>query len=99
MYSEEGVTNTPLHCHNCDKNFVARIDYRIDGNHEIACPHCEHIHFRVITKGRVTDDRFSSDYRNQDTIKPLRLWKHDALPIETSSASHFIRDLWLGKMT
>jgi len=32
----------------------------INGNHEIECPHCGHIHYRVVEDGRVTDDRYRS---------------------------------------
>jgi len=51
------TTRTDVHCHACSKMFIAKIDFQIDGNHIIVCPHCGHEHFRVIQKGviQVTD--------------------------------------------
>lgn len=31
---------TDMYCHECTRNFVTRLDLRLDGNHVIHCPHC-----------------------------------------------------------
>lgn len=89
---------TSLYCHECGKNFIALIDYRLDGNHKIECAHCGHDHWRVIQKGKVTDDRWGSSYGSKlDAHRPRRVWKADnGVPAATSSASAFLRERWLG---
>jgi DNA-directed RNA polymerase subunit RPC12/RpoP len=94
MYVQQGMVNTPLYCHSCDKNFIARIDFDVDGNHAVECPHCGHLHYRVIQNGKVTSDRYSSDHRTV-TIEKRNVWKHNDLAMQTSSVSHFLRDRWL----
>lgn len=51
---------TDLFCHDCGNNFTAELDMDINGNHEIECPHCGHIHYRVVEDGRVTGQRYRS---------------------------------------
>lgn len=54
------VRQTEMYCHDCDNTFVAELDMDINGNHEVECPHCGHIHYRVVEDGRVTGDRYRS---------------------------------------
>lgn len=94
-------TRTDLHCHECSKSFIALLDYTVDGNHIVECPHCGHEHCRVIEKGKITEDRWSSRHgsdKDKDGIKARRVWKHNVLPAQTSSASHFLRQRWLERM-
>ena len=51
---------TELYCHGCNNEFTAELDMDINGNHEIECPYCGHIHYRVVEDGQVTDDRYRS---------------------------------------
>lgn len=91
---------TDLYCHDCGKNFIALLDYRIDGNHVAECPHCGHSHYRVIQKGKITEERWNSAHgsdKAKDGIRARRVWKHNVLPMQTSSASDFIRQRWLEK--
>jgi len=93
---------TDVHCHACGKSFVAELDFLLEGNHKIECPYCCHIHYRVIKKGKITEDRFSHCYdsgpERRDHL-PLRVWKHDVLTMQTSTASDFIRAKWLERLT
>ena len=95
---QEGEVNTDLYCHNCQKTFVAAIDFRIDGNHEIHCAYCDHIHFRVIKDGVATEDRFSSDDSDKPSTIARKTWKAEGLGITTSTASHFLRERWLERL-
>lgn len=91
-------TKTTMDCHECSKQFIALLDYTIDGNHIVECPHCGHEHCRVIEKGRVTEDRWSSRHgsdKDRDGIRARRVWKSGVLPMQASSASEFIRQRWL----
>ncbi len=91
-------TTTVMDCHECHKQFVALLDYSVNGNHVIECAHCGHEHCRVIENGKITEDRWSSRYgsdKDRDGIKARRVWKSNVLPAQTSSASEFIRQRWL----
>ena len=91
-------TKTLMDCHECSKQFVALLDYSINGNHIIECAHCGHEHCRVIVNGKITGERWSSRLgsdKNRDGIKARRVWKHTVLPATTTSASEFIRQRWL----
>lgn len=99
LYSEIGERRTHMDCHHCGKSFIALIDFSLDGNHIIECAHCGHEHYRKIQKGVVTEERWGS--ANGDKLnahRPRRVWKHNSLPMATTSASAFIRDRWLEKM-
>lgn len=95
-------TKTVFNCTECSKQIVALLDFTINGNHIVECPHCGHEHCRVIESGKITEDRWSSRYgtdKSRDAIKPRRVWKHNVLQAETTSASEFIRRRWLEKYT
>lgn len=91
-------TRTDVSCTECGKQFVALLDYSINGNHIAECPHCGHEHCRVIVNGKITEERWSSRYgtdRQRDGIRARRVWKSGVLPAATSSASEFMRQRWL----
>jgi DNA-directed RNA polymerase subunit RPC12/RpoP len=94
LNSGKGLCRTDMHCHNCGKNFLARIDFDIEGNHEVECPICGHIHFRVIVAGVITEERWNSSYSTV-RVNKRNVWKHNDLAMKTSSAAEFLRDLWL----
>ena len=89
-------TRTPLYCHNCTHDFIAMIDYRVDGAQVIECPWCRHEHCRVVNGGVATEERWSGrDQRAGIRVGPEKVWKSNGAPIQTSSASHFLRQRWL----
>lgn len=47
-------------CTNCGGQFIATLDLSLNGNHQITCPHCRHVHYRVVRDGVVTEDRWRS---------------------------------------
>lgn len=95
------MVRTDLHCHECvsrgnPANFVAKIDYDLNGNHEIECPRCGHLHYRLVKDGRVTSERYHSDNATHKVAR-RDMWKSATQPIVTSSATAFMRDLWLNR--
>lgn len=96
-HKNNGVVRTDMHCHDCSKNFIALLDYNIEGNHEIICPYCGHRHCRVIENGKITGDRWDGKNSHEDNVKvgTERTWQHTHLQGQTSSASHFLREKWL----
>jgi hypothetical protein len=97
QHKHEGLVRTDMNCHNCSKNFIAEIDYSVDGQFEIPCAHCGHIHYRAIKDGKVTESRWGSD-DGHTPRKILRVWKHPTLHAQTSTASEFIRNRWLNRV-
>ena len=75
---------------------IASLDYDIDGNHIIECPHCAHHHCRVIVRGEVTAERWDSRYAEVKVAK-RNVWKHHSMPMQTSTAAAFIRDRWMNR--
>lgn len=49
-----------VYCTNCRGEFIAVLDLALNGNHEITCPLCQHVHYRVVSDGVVTEDRWLS---------------------------------------
>jgi DNA-directed RNA polymerase subunit RPC12/RpoP len=90
----EGRCRTDMYCTECGKDFIAEIDYSVDGNHIIVCPLCGHLHHRVVQGGRVTEDRHGSGGFIEVKSKT---WAAPSAPIGTSSASAFLRRKWLEK--
>jgi len=102
MSNEELKTEikTIMDCHECHNQFVALLDFGIEGNHIVECPVCGHEHCRVIEKGKITEERWSSRYgsdKNKDGIKARRVWKDTVLPMKTSAVSEFLRERWIEK--
>lgn len=91
----EGKVRTDMHCTNCSKGFLAVIDYDVDGNHTIICPMCGHSHYRVITGGKITSERWNSASNTTVEDKTQKLWSDSSLKMSTSSASQFLRNRWL----
>lgn len=94
--SGEGLVRTDLHCHQCHKGFIAELDFRLDGNHVLECPHCGHEHCRVINQGVITGDRWDSR-GNRVQVEPRSVWKSSVLQAQTSTAAAFIRSAWLNR--
>jgi DNA-directed RNA polymerase subunit RPC12/RpoP len=61
------IERQELSCHNCKKYVQFNIDLSLDGEHEIICPNCGHIHYRVIKKGIITEARWSSSNVGMNT--------------------------------
>jgi len=93
-----GIVRTDMHCHDCSKQFYASIDFEIDGNHIIICPNCGHNHCRVIVNGQVTGERWDSKWGSVND-RTERIWNHQTLKMETSSAAQFLRNKWIKKST
>lgn len=93
--SGEGKARTDMHCHGCGKGFIAELDFSVSGNHVVECPRCGHEHCRVIEDGMITGERWDSRYG--EAVQGRSFWKSDVLPAQTSTASAFLRDLWLNR--
>jgi DNA-directed RNA polymerase subunit RPC12/RpoP len=94
----EGVVTTDETCSNCSKIFRMRVDFNVNGNHVVQCPHCGHHHCRVIKDGVVTSDRWESRNRNEDILPTESYWKSSVIGAKTTTAFSHIRERWLGRV-
>ena len=94
--SGAGKVRTDMHCHQCSKAFLAQLDFDVEGNHIIECPHCGHEHCRVIKGGKITGDRWDSRANRVDVL-PRCVWKSSVMQAKTTTAAAFIRDRWLNR--
>jgi len=96
-YRRTEPVRTDIHCTECSKNFIAELDFRIDGQHVVECPHCAHEHCRVIKNGIITEERWSSRNGKTIVVNKRKVWKptNEVLQVQTSSAAHFLRERWL----
>jgi len=65
-----------FHCTECNKYFDFKLDTSLNGNYRIHCPNCGHIHYRKVSKGQITADRF-----DRNPTDPLL---HDIRPMKSS---------------
>ena len=56
------IERQELYCHECERYVQFNIDMSLNGNHVLNCPNCGHEHCRVVSNGKITDDRW--DQRN-----------------------------------
>ena len=101
----KGIVRTEEKCSECRKVIVAKINFDINGNHRIVCPHCGHVHFRVIKDGKMTGDRWSYKDIPEDAERWVdapteSMWSNETLDVKTTSAHQHIRERFLsGKVT
>jgi hypothetical protein len=93
----DGVQRTEINCHSCHKNFVAELDFGINGNFIIECAHCAHEHFRTIKDGVITEGRWGSGNDSTTRIAGRSVWKSSVIKAQTSTVVHFLRDRWLNR--
>lgn len=96
LLKKNGLHRTDVYCHDCNTTFVAQLNYSLNGNHEVECPKCGHHHFRKIVNGVVTSERYDSDHRTHK-VENRCVWKSETVPMQTSTASAFLRERWLEK--
>lgn len=84
-----------FYCTNCSWWNYPMIADTMDGNYEIVCGHCGHIHYRVIKDGVVIDDRVQTDARHGDSRwnKGADKWAGDTIHVMPSAAQEERRTL------
>ena len=58
-------TAQELYCHACEGYVRFSLDLSIDGNYKLICPKCGHDHYRVVRKGKITDERWGQSASQQ----------------------------------
>jgi DNA-directed RNA polymerase subunit RPC12/RpoP len=95
----EGIVRSTCDCTNCDRKFIAKLNYDIDGDHRIVCPYCHHIHYRTITKGVVTGTRWKTrpDEPEFVNVETEKWWRDDDLQGTVTTVGGHIRERFLSK--
>jgi hypothetical protein len=74
------------------------LDMSLDGNHEIECPLCQHIHYRVVKDGVVTEERYRSSagpvYFAMTTTVSTNIINYN---IYTSATTTFTSASWMNR--
>lgn len=86
---------TEIYCHHCEGYIRIALDYSLNGNHEIRCPECGHIHWRVIKDGEITEDRYRSSAGMIFTASTAATNYSLTGSTLTSSASTIFAESWL----
>jgi len=60
---------TELFCEGCKGYLTVNLPIDVNGLHKIICPKCNHIHYRCIEEGIVTDDRY-----NEAILNKVNFW-------------------------
>ena len=82
------VQRQQLDCTNCNVRVLFDIDFALDGNHEISCPKCGHIHYRVVMDGKITDIRWRS------SMQVIHVANISLVTVSSASTSYFLSDAW-----
>ena len=92
-----GVQRTEMHCHNCSKQFVAELDFGINGNYTIECAHCGHEHLRTIKDGKITEARWGTADSSSIRVSGRSVWKSSVIQAQTSTVAAHIRERWMNR--
>ncbi len=86
-------------CTNCEGTFMQEMDLSLNGNHEIMCPLCQHVHYRVVKDGVVTEER----YRSSGAGPIIRVFTSTANTSSTTFtmtySGSFLQSSWLNTTT
>lgn len=85
------IVPTKLYCHGCGKDFIAKMDMELNGNHEIICPNCGHVHYRVVENGEVTGERYRSSMQTYSCSTVYVTITNTS----STSGSIYLSDSWL----
>jgi NAD-dependent SIR2 family protein deacetylase len=61
-----------FYCSECSHYTYVKIRLDLDGNHIMRCPNCGHLHYRVVTEGKITDQRFNEYKQVAAVIYPVK---------------------------
>lgn len=61
-------------CTVCCLYFNIKLNPNLNGNYRVHCPNCEHIHYRTIENGKITDTRFPENHESIliEDLKPMK---------------------------
>jgi hypothetical protein len=57
-----------FYCTECKKYFDFMLNLALNGNYRIHCPNCDHVHYRSVVDGNITEGRFTNDSKRDDIL-------------------------------
>lgn len=57
-----------FYCQECRGYIYVYLNIGLEGNHIVNCPKCGHKHYRVVKKGKITEERFNEKMNTADEI-------------------------------
>lgn len=87
-------------CTNCPAIFNVKLNTSLNGNFRIHCPGCDHIHFRKLENGVITNIRFTENQYDPllEDIYPmksaLKKKTEEVLEDAIQTGSGFMHRLW-----
>ena len=88
-----------FYCTECHKYFDIKLNMALEGNYRVHCPNCNHIHYRQVKRGVITDTRFPDNHESIliEDIYPMKSSCRD-IQEETEKDSEingsFMTHLW-----
>jgi DNA-directed RNA polymerase subunit RPC12/RpoP len=63
-----------FYCQECKKYFDFKLNMLLNGNIRIHCPNCDHVHFRQIKDGLITETRFDRNDQSPiiEDLRPMK---------------------------
>lgn len=93
------IERQELSCTECGRYVQFDMDFELDGNHEIMCPECGHIHYRVVENGKITETRWATSSLPSYTVSNVSTTSSSYTTLYTSAAgtgaSYILADAWL----
>jgi hypothetical protein len=86
--NEDTIERQEIHCHACNRYVQFPIDLSLDGRHVLNCPNCGHEHCRVVTKGKITEERW--DQRNGNIMPTYVISSFVITQSTTSTTSTYL---------
>jgi DNA-directed RNA polymerase subunit RPC12/RpoP len=90
------IERQELFCHACGRYVQFNIDKSLNGNHEIRCPNCGHLHYRYVDNGIITDRRWGSSNGQMNYVSNTT---SSASTIALSTGSTNMYQSWLNTTT
>lgn len=59
-------------CTNCSYWNYPKMNTELDGNYEVVCGNCDHVHYRVVKGGYISEDRHHSTARVCERIHVMK---------------------------
>lgn len=87
-------------CTECGKYFDVVLNTSLNGEYRIHCPKCNHIHYRKLKDGQITEDRFDTNKNSFliEDIYPMKSSCRDEKKEKPEMVEHtgkgFLSRLW-----
>jgi len=96
------IERQELYCTECHRYVQFDLEMDGDGDYEIACPNCQHLHYRKVINGLVSEERWrsSSNYISaSNTTYSITSTYTTYATAATTDSSVFLYEAWMNSTT